>query len=662
MAGFRVPDLPALTADELAANDQMIVFDASEGKTKSLPVGAFSDPVSTKANALAIGIAADADNMGAFTGDILPDNVSAKSALQALSDAIEVVADTDGVFLQVGAGAVPRPYLDKMRDAVNVKDFGAVGDGAVDDTAAFAAAIAVNGNVVVPVGTYRINLNINRKVVMVGAGAQDTIIKPYNDAVAAMTYTAASSSNPVLEYWVYHSRIENMSFRGNGTKTGVGFTFGKTNVADFAEGDQYASGVSFRNCFFRNLEKGVQFPFGNIGNSFYDCGWTACKYGVYMLNCKNSSSGIMHAGNKYFYNGEMNNCDCAVYVHNRIDGFGAIIFNGTIFEHNMIAAYLDIDKTFVPITFNGCWNETNGSAKGGSSTIDQWVGTTRSDQVVLNKTVVIAGPPGLTMDPMPAQVIINDGTSGDIHIKHERAQVTINRSRVESVIGYGGGTFVVDYPLSSTITLRDPVSDGGVGGTYFPLLEGHLRVGGTMQTTVRTYSRGVRVKARDSKVASYGPSKAVSFDFTTAASTAGAFVLTGVVVADGRLYANCNEFTRTGGWTSSQFTRVNSPELQVAVTPGWFVFTVDIKVVSGAGVTVAVWDRGANQLAAIVANDVGAWRTYAGIAYTGASHNLFLDFTGNGGDTVFRISAYQLHKFATFEEASDFLNGGAFVT
>jgi hypothetical protein len=80
-------------------------------------------------------------------------------------------------FLQAGTGATARTAQAKLREFTSVKDFGAVGDGVTDDTAAIQAAItavaAAGGGVVfVPRGTYVISstLNIPATVYLRGEG------------------------------------------------------------------------------------------------------------------------------------------------------------------------------------------------------------------------------------------------------------------------------------------------------------------------------------------------------------------------------------------------------------------------------------------------------------------------------------------------------------
>ena len=63
-------------------------------------------------------------------------------------------------FTQGGAGAVTRNVDSKLKEVVSVKDFGAVGDGVADDTAAIQAAVNAHRGVFIPNGTYNISTAI----------------------------------------------------------------------------------------------------------------------------------------------------------------------------------------------------------------------------------------------------------------------------------------------------------------------------------------------------------------------------------------------------------------------------------------------------------------------------------------------------------------------
>ena len=114
------------------------------------------------------------------------------------ADAELYTKDTDGnvqtfisQFTQDGTGAVARTIESKLKDVVSVKDFGAVGDGVTDDTAAIQAAInyanSAGGAVVwLPRGVYGINgatggLDLKQNVVLTGDGPDATSLKNITD-------------------------------------------------------------------------------------------------------------------------------------------------------------------------------------------------------------------------------------------------------------------------------------------------------------------------------------------------------------------------------------------------------------------------------------------------------------------------------------------------
>lgn len=94
-------------------------------------------------------------------------------------------------FLAAGSGASQRTVLDKLRDVVSVKDFGAVGDGVANDTAAIQAALAAASTVIVPDGTYRsdstITIDANKALVLM-AGATIKRLSAYTAATTPVVH------------------------------------------------------------------------------------------------------------------------------------------------------------------------------------------------------------------------------------------------------------------------------------------------------------------------------------------------------------------------------------------------------------------------------------------------------------------------------------------
>lgn len=120
-------------------------------------------------------------------------------------------------FIQAGDGAVARTAQSKMRDIFSVKDFGAVGDGLTDDTAAFNA---VPLDSYVPEGNYLVNLDGLSVSNFYGPG----ILYTTGGAVIALQ-TDVSGSDYVMRY------IMDVDYGGNDAPIYDGAQFAPQGLA-----------------------------------------------------------------------------------------------------------------------------------------------------------------------------------------------------------------------------------------------------------------------------------------------------------------------------------------------------------------------------------------------------------------------------------------------
>jgi hypothetical protein len=204
----------------------------------------------------------------------------------------------DLTFLQAGTGAVTRTVQSKLRDTVSVMDFGAVGDGVTDDTAAINAALAASDDVFVPAGTYKITstISIPQRKSLRGVG--------YKSRLAA---TIASGA--VISITSGNGPTEVSGFRITGTATtGVSVNNAQTLIVDNISLDGLTATdgfvfVSSWGSVFSNLWTNG----ATLSDSCFTCGqdfnandcrnWYAsnrCTYNVLIDGAYNGGSGVSH--------------------------------------------------------------------------------------------------------------------------------------------------------------------------------------------------------------------------------------------------------------------------------------------------------------------------------------------------------------------------------
>jgi hypothetical protein len=247
------------------------------------------------------------------------------------------------------AGAVNTSVQTKLQESVSVKDFGAVGDGVADDTAAFAAALVMGKAVYAPAGTYKATFTIPYGGILYGDGPAHTIITP----------TAGSTHAIMLDGTIVGGTqfctVENLSIRNpNAVASCSGLKLYGLDVFDVNDNH------TFSNLYISGFNYGIEILGRCIVSTFKDITTDASNTGLYVASdAANYAFNANTFTNCRFINGQA----YGVYITGYA-GLG-LTFTGCDFEQNNLnnvvgGAGIEIENAET-VTFQGCYWEANGA-------------------------------------------------------------------------------------------------------------------------------------------------------------------------------------------------------------------------------------------------------------------------------------------------------------
>lgn len=346
-----------------------------------------TDP--TYSTALSTDLASTAAGKGAaLVGFIAPDGTGKKVA--DLSSAALGKGSSLIGFSQAGVNAVARTAQDKLRDSISVKDFGAVGDGVADDTAAIQAALnaadAAQMRLLIP-GTPN-GYKITAPLIINSTG-----MSVIGDGEYVTQLIASGNFSEILKFdaSALYATISGVSFVCGATTT---------RCVTVAQG---ATVVRFKNCLFSgNLNGDLLYSNGqnvDISESTFSPGsantW-ACNFDCYNQNCGvtdcrigGPGNGIritnvfspanrvegLRIANTYFINTGVNNVWLGASLYTSI--------TGCVLDQSSSTA-VDIDTSALNVVIDGNYIGTSGVGTASGITIQPTAGGghTISDNVI----------------------------------------------------------------------------------------------------------------------------------------------------------------------------------------------------------------------------------------------------------------------------------------
>jgi hypothetical protein len=275
---------------------------------------------------------------------------------------------TDVTTVTATGSTTARSLADRAADAVNVKDFGAVGDGVTDDTAAFNAAIATGDPVYIPTGNYRLNGSVTslRRLYATGAsfsGAGTVDPYPAFGEGSFKTY-ATGNHNSVIGIADNNNPAATLAFPTGVTGYARYSNAGNTAFGIFGRADCLAAGVATNelNSFNYAAAPTSSLPADrSIGTTqIVPVALTVASGGTYpsAIGIEISKEG---GEPQPFYTGVYLNSDSYTNYGVFIDASAATTGTPLVVKHNINYPAINIIGSGTPIAANGVLSYTDGN-------------------------------------------------------------------------------------------------------------------------------------------------------------------------------------------------------------------------------------------------------------------------------------------------------------
>jgi hypothetical protein len=224
------------------------------------------------------------------------------------TSAINASAATDAEqvsYIPPFTGSVPTNVELKLAQTVSVKDFGAVGNGIADDTAAFTAAFTAAGTsgcVYAPTGTYKISSEVTVQCSFYGDGS-GTVIKPSGQHTALIIRTGRAGQN--MAGYVGKFTID---FSGVSPKNSdcIGMWLSKGTTPAASSG---CNNVMFADIFIWQAYRGIQMLNTDLGNL-----WTTSFQNLLIFGSTDYGIYIDTNGSQGSLNVSFNNVTCDGWI------------------------------------------------------------------------------------------------------------------------------------------------------------------------------------------------------------------------------------------------------------------------------------------------------------------------------------------------------------